>query len=382
MASIHRNSDSRYWQAAYRGPDGHRLLRSTKHTDKSKALAMALEFERAAQLARSGQLVEAQAREVLKGIMARAGGAETLAFYTVESWFKAWLAGKEQARAEGTHTRYAHVVKAFLAHLGRRAQLNLQHISPKDIASFRDKEAAAGKSASTCNLAVKTVSSVLNAALRQGYIPSNPALALETLKHKAAEKGTFTSEQVEDLLAAATSPDWRGAILFTYYTGARLQDVANMRWLAVDLTRNLVCFKPMKTPEKQVVIPLHPALEEHLLSIAASDNAEAHLFPSLAGKKTGGAHGLSMRFSEIMDKAGTKAGAVRPQQAGGRAISYLSFHSLRHGFNSVMANGGVNQEIRQKLTGHSSPEMNKKYTHHELEPLRAAIKVLPSLKLK
>jgi len=382
MASIHRTSDSRYWQAAFRGPDGRRILRSTKQTDRSKALAMALEFERAAQLARSGQLVEAQAREVLKGIMTRAGGTETLAFYTVESWFRSWLAGKEQVRAGGTHERYAHVVETFLAHLGRRAQLNLQHISPKDISSFRDKEREAGKSAKTCNLAVKTISAALNAALRQGYIPINPALALETLKHKAAEKGTFTSGQVEDLLSAASSPDWRGAILFAYYTGARLQDVANMRWLAVDLTRKLICFKPMKTPEKQVVIPLHPALEEHLLSIADSDNPEAYLFRSLAEKKTGGAHGLSMRFSEIVEKAGIKAGVARPRNVGGRAISYLSFHSLRHGFNSVMANGGVNQEIRQKLTGHSSPEVNKKYTHHELEPLRAAVKVIPSLKTK
>ncbi|KAF0172756.1 MAG: integrase family protein [Limisphaerales bacterium] len=94
-----------------------------------------------------------------------------------------------------------------------------------------------------------------------------------------------------------------------------------MRWPAVDLTRKLVCFKPMKTPEKQVVILLHPALEEHLLSIADSDNAEAHLFPSLAGKKTGGAHGLSMRFSEIVEKAGIKAGVARPQSVGGRAIN-------------------------------------------------------------
>lgn len=380
MASVHKTSDSRYWQAAYRGPDGRRILRSTKHIVKSKALAMALEFERAAQLARSGQLVEAQAREVLKGIMTRAGGAETLAFYTVESWLRAWLAGKEKARSEGTHERYEHVVESFLTHLGRRAQLSLQHISPKDISSFRDKEQAAGKSAKTCNLAVKTLSAALNAALRLGYIPSNPALALETLPHQAPEKGVFTSEQIEALLAAAISSDWRGAILFAYYTGARLQDVANMRWLAVDLTRKLICFKPMKTPEKQVVIPLHPALEEHLLSIADSDNAEAHLFPSLAGKKTGGAHGLSMRFSEIVEKAGIKAGVARPRTEGGRAISYLSFHSLRHGFNSVMANGGVNQEIRQKLTGHASPEMNKKYTHHELEPLRAAVRVLPFLK--
>jgi hypothetical protein len=46
-----------------------------------------------------------------------------------------------------------------------------------------------------------------------------------------------------------------------------------------------------------------------------------------------------------------------------------------------MANAGVSQEIRQKLTGHASADMNRIYTHHELAPLRAAVATLPSLRL-
>jgi len=44
-----------------------------------------------------------------------------------------------------------------------------------------------------------------------------------------------------------------------------------------------------------------------------------------------------------------------------------------------MANAGVGEELRMKLTGHSTREQHKKYTHHELAPLRAAIAKLPSL---
>ena len=65
----------------------------------------------------------------------------------------------------------------------------------------------------------------------------------------------------------------------------------------------------------------------------------------------------------------------------GRTVRTLSFHSLRYSFNSAMANAGVSQEIRMKLTGHVSPEMNKGYTHHELEPLRAAVRAIPSIGL-
>jgi integrase len=69
----------------------------------------------------------------------------------------------------------------------------------------------------------------------------------------------------------------------------------------------------------------------------------------------------------------------RTQASGGRTLSSLSFHSLRHWFNSAMANAGISQEVRQKLTGHTSAETNKIYTHHDLEPLRAAIATIPSL---
>jgi integrase len=81
-----------------------------------------------------------------------------------------------------------------------------------------------------------------------------------------------------------------------------------------------------------------------------------------------------------MARAGVE-GKITRHTAGGRANSSLSFHSLRHSFNSAMANAGVAQEIRQKLTGHASAEMNAIYTHHELAPLRAAIGLIPSIKL-
>ena len=61
----------------------------------------------------------------------------------------------------------------------------------------------------------------------------------------------------------------------------------------------------------------------------------------------------------------------------GRKFRSLTFHSLRHTFNSVLANAGVDQEVRQQLTGHASAAMNRRYTHLELKTMRAAISKLP-----
>jgi integrase len=52
---------------------------------------------------------------------------------------------------------------------------------------------------------------------------------------------------------------------------------------------------------------------------------------------------------------------------------------MEHSFNSAMANADVPVEIRQKLTGHASQDMNKQYTHLELQTVRRAVESISRL---
>jgi integrase len=377
MPSLTKDSRGRspYWICCYASADGQRLKKSTKQKDRKKAWEVCLSIERAEGFAKNGTLTEQTAKKIIGEILERATG-EKLHDHTADEWFNEWCAGKANTKSAATAERYRQVAREFLESLGSRAKLSLDHISLKDIRTYRDTELAAGKSPKTANLSVKIVSAAFNAAFRQGYITSNPCTALESLTEETAERSTFTTAQVAKLVSTAEG-DWRGAILLAYYTGARLGDVANMRWSAIDLKRQLVTFTPSKT-KKTVTIPLHAELESHLLKTPGI--GKAFLFPSLAGRGTGGKTGLSGQFTAIMARAGVE-GKITRHTAGGRANSSLSFHSLRHSFNSAMANAGVSQEIRMKLTGHVSAEMNRGYTHHELEPLRAAVALIPAVKV-
>ena len=58
------------------------------------------------------------------------------------------------------------------------------------------------------------------------------------------------------------------------------------------------------------------------------------------------------------------------QGKGSRNFTKRTFHSLRHSFNSALANAGVAEEVRMKLTGHSSKAMNTRYTHLEIGTLK------------
>lgn len=397
MASLTTDSKGRspFWICCYTSATGQRLKKSTKVTIRplpgekrkdgtsktaSDKRSEAHDFCRALEIAennaKAGTLTEQAAKKLIADIVERTSG-ETLHNHTVVEWLSEWQAGKADAKAKTTAGRYAQVVRDFLKCLGKRSKLTLPHITPKDIRAYRDSELAAGNSNNTANDAVRIVSTAFNAALRQGYITNNPCTALESLPEETAERSIFTAEQVTELVTKAKG-DWKGAILFAFYTGARLGDVANITWNAIDLEKRLITFAPGKTKrsKKTLTIPLHSELERVLLEKPGV--GRAHLFPSLAGRGTGGKTGLSGQFAKIMKAAGI-TGIVTRHTAKGRANNSLSFHSLRHSFNSAMANAGISQEIRQKLTGHASAEMNKIYTHHEIEPLRAAIYAIPSI---
>jgi integrase len=383
MASIHKDprGKSPFWYCAYRLPNGKRTFRSTKLEDRKAADEFCRRLEYASHESKAGRLTEARAHELISEIVEHATG-EPLLNYTAEDWLREWLQGKKATKAEGTFLKYENAINGFLASLGSRAKFNVNQIAPREILRWRDAQIAEGKSPSTANDHVKIARMALTSARRQGYITHNPAEAVEMLAEDTdPARQPFAVEQVKALLRAADG-DWRGAIMVALYTGARLQDVANMRWESVDLQNKWIAFRVGKTKQR-LKLPMHEALHEFLLELPAPDNGKAFLFPSLAGKGTGGKSGLSMAFARIMGLAHVRGEVVRERQGEkGRSVNSLSFHSFRHTLTSIMANAGVPVEVRQKFTGHASAKMNQHYTHHEIATLRAAVEKLPSVKAR
>jgi integrase len=380
MASLHKDprGKSPFWYCAYRLPNGQRTFRSTKLTDRKAADEFCRRLEYASHESKAGRLIENRARELISEIVEHATG-EPLRTYTAEDWLHEWLQGKEATKAEGTFLKYENAINGFLTSIGNRAKFNVNQIAPRDVLRFRDAQILHGKNPSTTNDQVKIVRMAFTSARKLDYITHNPAEAVEMLPENAeTAKQPFDIEQVKALLAAAAG-DWKGAIMIALYTGARLQDVANMRWESVDLQNNWISFRAGKTKQR-LKLPMHEALRDFLLELPTADTSKAFLFPSLAGKGTGGRSGLSMAFARIMQRAKVR-GEVTRERAGkaGRTVNSLSFHSFRHTLTSIMANAGVPLEVRQQFTGHASAEMNQHYTHHEIATLRAAIEKLPAL---
>jgi integrase len=375
MASIHKDprGKSPFWYCAYTLPNGQRTFRSTKQTDRKEALKECLKLEKAADKARAGELVEAQARKILDDILEIVGEGP-IRKKTIREFFLHWLTGKQLAKKPTTYSRYKKAVTEFLESLGERADKGLAAIGPGDIEKFRDERTEQGVSAATVRLDLKLIRSVLTTARRQGLILHNPAEAVDLPLAKSQARDVFTVKDVKALLAAA-GPDWKTAILLGYYTGARLGDIISLTWAGVDLAEGVLFYRQGKTGTK-VEVPIHSDLEDHLCLIAG-DNPSGYLCGELSKGKISGRSGLSKQFAAIMAEAGIDQRQV--QSSKNRKFSQLSFHSLRHSFASALTKANVSPDVRMKLTGHQSIDVHQRYTHMQLEPLKKAIAALPRL---
>lgn len=385
MASIFKRPRSPYFFCSYRAGDGRWLKKSTKQTDRRKAMEFCMKLEQAEQAALSRTITTAQARKLFNEVLERVGD-EPLDNFTVESWLREWTATKKAARGQKTGERYEKPIKDFLAHLGARSSLPLRAVTPKDVRSFRDAERKLGKSSVTANLAHKIVASALGAAVKMGYIATNPASAVDYLStHEAkAQKETFTPEEIATLLEAAPSDDWRGVILLVAFAGMRLGDALRLKWGNVDLQAGAITFTPSKTARlgKKLILPIHPEIEAFLLKHPAGASDDAPLFPTLSHLSIAGKSGASQAFRRIMERGGVSAGIARKAEAGsaGRNVFARSFHSLRHSFVTALAHANVAVELRQKLAGHASEGQSLHYTHPEFAALREAVEKLPGMR--
>ena len=373
-----------FWIACFNGvgSDGkvRRLKRSTKTTDRKLAQKLANEWEQLEKLAGKGRLTESHCRRVIAQMYERTVG-EPLHFKTARDYLAEWVESKKTETELRTYWKYSQTVDDFLNYIGIKADRLLREVTPADIRSWRDALKRKGLAAPTVNDAIKLLRMPFKAAHDAGYIEINPCTknSVRPVKDEArnVEKDVFTPEQLASLINAAPSEDWKGVILSGYYTGLRLRDIADMEWGAVNLSKQIITLTTRKT-RKDVTIPIHPRLGAWL-GEQTRGVGKAPVFPTLADKAGSGKSGLSMTFKRIMDRAGIKGRLLREANGAGRSQSSLSFHSLRHSFNAALANAGVGVERRQELTGHSSPEMNKNYTHTDVERMREAVLLLPDV---
>ncbi len=393
MASLHKDprGKSPFWYVSFRGRNGRQHFKSTKQTDRTKAEAFAVAIQEMHGRAKVGACTETAARSIIAALYEEISG-DKLKFTTVKAWFDACLAKVLKRRGATTHKRYQAVIRDFLEFIGpHRAAAPVESLTAAEIQKFADSRLEEGRAIKTVSNDLKPISSFLKLAERQGLLLKSPMGSVELSESEGESRDAFSDGELSALIGYLTANadtdgtalpahekarrrDWLTAVNIGMFTGARLGDCTNMRWSNVDFGRREIRYIPEKDRKKrELKNPISTGLETYLLTVPASDRDDGFLCPTLGGAVAGGRSSLSKDFGRILDAAGIDRRPGIKKRGVGRTVFKLGFHSLRHTCNSRMANAGVSQELRTKLIGHASGEMNEKYTHFTDATKRDAI---------
>ena len=381
MGSLHRRKNTKFWWAAWYGPDGRQIYRSTKCTDRTDANKVLATWEGVAHRARAGVLTEEQVRRVAADMFFRATG-DTMRRATVNEFLEGWLCRKELELADVSAVEYRRVAHGFMESIGKRAEKDVSLVTPAQVAAWRDR-LAARLAAHTVNKSIKALRGAWNQAVKEGLTSSNPFKTVDLIKGRKTFETTrraFTLDEMRRILDAA-SGEWRGIVLFGLYTGQRLSDITGLTWNQVDPAEGVVHFVTAKTGAV-LDIPLARPLLDWIGTVKPPKAADAPLFPEANSIAVSG---NSKNFAKILVAAGIrKAEEPHDPVKGGRGgrrrnMSEASFHCLRHTATSLLKNAGVSDVVAREIIGHKTEAISRAYTHIESKTMKRAIDALPDV---
>src|ERR1041384_3205378 len=108
------------------------------------------------------------------------------------------------------------------AHLGAKTDKGIELITPRDIQSFANNLARQSLQ-KTVRLHISALGTCFNIAVKQGYLTSNPAKAVDMPpRSNEHNRRPFTQPELKRIFEACATSEWRGLCLFGIYTGRRL----------------------------------------------------------------------------------------------------------------------------------------------------------------
>lgn len=386
MAAVRRFPNSRYWYACYNVPlpSGQlkRVQTSTRQTDRDTALQMAISYEQAARLAAAKRWTEKAAMSFVRKLSVIAG-VDMPQVEPAGDYLARWIASQKSALSERSHETYKRAVDGFTAFLGDKAKAPLGEITPSTVAAFRNEETAKGKGPSTVNLVLGVLAKAFDEAVTLGIFERNPARRLNVggVKRSTQKRSPFTFEQFRLVLgrcreAAKEGSDleWETLCYLAAYTAGRRGELVKCEAAGVDLEGKRIALDRTKTNDTHW-LPLHPALEKHLRSLAIKSGP---LMPVIASKIP---RYISKEFRRVILKPlGLHREYEKRSGPGvGRAISPLTLHSFRHSLSTWLLQAGVDENVRMDLIGHADRDVNRGYTHSSFDQARAALAKVPSV---
>jgi len=293
----------------------------------------------------------------------RAGGRRLrLADYAAS-----WLMAIEPKVKPGTLTTYKTHVEHYVQDpkLGL-ARLRLASIGRPEIQAFQAAQAAAYPklSARTRNMTVIILGTVLQSALRDGLIPSNPARLVSKLREQKREMDFLVPSEVHRLLAAALEvegPAYALMIRLSVAAGLRRGELLALRWEDVDARARALKirraygqtgFSSPKSPGSSRDVHVGRETIRELLEhrLRQGNPPEGGLIFDRGDGRPVSPGQVSFRsWRRVLAAAGLRR---------------IRWHDLRHTYASLALSGGANLKFISSQLGHCGIQITlDRYSH-------------------
>lgn len=216
------------------------------------------------------------------------------------------------------------------------------------------KQTGRGLSNRTLNGTLRVLAQILDVAVRDGLLASNPARDRSTRAKAGRPARTWLEiSQLRALLDAAG--DHRALLGVMGLAGLRVSEATALTWGDVDLANGRLRVVASKTDAGRRSIEMLPLLRDELASVKArTANVEndALLFASRAGEQLS-RHSVRLALRRAVDRANVALAA-----AGELPIEGCTNHSLRRTFCALLfASGATLPEVIAQM-GHTSPTLS------------------------
>ena len=237
-----------------------------------------------------------------------------------------------------------------------------------------------GLTASTFNKHINLLTLVFRILKNKARLIINPWEDIQRKRIAAQGRRELTIEELRTVCQSATG-ELRALLALGVYSGLRLGDCATLRWAEVDLPRGMIRRIPNKTARrnpKPVIVPIHPVLQEMLLTPAPKQRDD-YVLPEMATLYLRRSDMVTDLVQRHFESCGIKPHKPGTGTKGKRAVVEVGFHSLRHTFVSLCRESNAPLAVVESIVGHSSPAMTRHYTHVGELAAGRAVAALPSV---
>jgi len=276
-----------------------------------------------------------------------------------------WYLSLEKVKALSSYWRVELALKNFNEVFG---DMLIEDIRPVDIENYQMRRRAEGKANATIDQETGAARTAIIKAFDNGLIGAEPLRTFKKVKkllkgNANARDRVLTKDEYERLYEAAAGY-LKPIIAVAYYTGMRRGEILPLTWDRIDLKAKVIHLREEDTKDNEPRdIPICQDLFEILDKIPRALHSN-RVF-RYRGKPVNDVRG---GLRAACKKAGIEYG--RFKEAG------LTFHDLRHTFNTNMRKAGVPESVIMSITGHSTRQMFDRYNSIDSGDKQKAVETL------